>query len=412
MGAMAVLDQAERQRRLAVRHALAPAAKAAGPADAARRVVALHGTDPGSVFLAVAARTDPAAAPAAIEAALYEQRELIRMLGMRRTVFVVPAGLAPVVQASTMPRVAAAHRARLCTHLRESGFADPEPWLAEVEKSVLAALAARGGEASAAELAAAEPRLRTQLLLAPDKPYAARQNITSRVLIGLGAQGRIVRGRPSGSWLSQQYRWALADRWLAGTGRPGRADIAAGSLDQPGLTAEQAQAELARRWLAAFGPAPLADLAWWTGWPVTQARRAASTAGAVEIDLGPGTGLALADDLGLTPDPGPWTALLPALDPTVMGWADRSWFLGPHGPALFDRSGNAGPTIWQDGRIVGGWAQRPGGEVAIRLLADVGADGAARAEAEAARTGDWLASAGVRIIPRFRTPLERELSAA
>jgi hypothetical protein len=406
MGAMAVLDQAERRRRLAVRHALAPAAKAAGPADAASRVVALHGTDPASVFLAVAARTDPVAAPAAIEAALYEQRELIRMLGMRRTVFVVPAGLAPVVQAASMPRVAATQRARLCKLLRDAGFADPEPWLAEVEESVLAALAARGGIASAAELAADEPRLRTALLLAPGKPYEARQNITSRVLLGLGAQGRIVRGRPAGSWLSQQYRWALTSYWL-----PGPAAGAAGTLEQPGLTGEQAQAELARRWLAAFGPAPLADLAWWTGWPVTQARRAASAAGAVEAGLGPGTGLALPDDLGLTPDPGPWTALLPALDPTVMGWADRSWFLGPHGPALFDRSGNAGPSIWQDGRIVGGWAQRPGGEVAIRLLADVGAEGAARAEAEAARTGDWLARAGVRIIPRFRTPLERELSA-
>ena len=36
-------------------------------------------------------------------------------------------------------------------------------------------------------------------------------------------------------------------------------------------------------------------------------------------------------------------ALLPALDPTPMGYVERDWFLGPHAPALFDRSGNIGP---------------------------------------------------------------------
>ncbi|MCW2886272.1 MAG: hypothetical protein JWL58_3134, partial [Streptosporangiaceae bacterium] len=53
-------------------------------------------------------------------------------------------------------------------------------------------------------------------------------------------------------------------------------------------------------------------------------------------------------------------------------------------------------------------AQRPDGEIVLRLLEDVGADaeGAVRAEAErlTVRLGE------VRVTPRFRTPLERELS--
>jgi hypothetical protein len=102
-------------------------------------------------------------------------------------------------------------------------------------------------------------------------------------------------------------------------------------------------------------------------------------------------------------------ALLPALDPTVMGWSGREWYLGPHGPALFDRSGNPGPTVWLDGRIVGGWAQRQVGEIAYRLLEDVGADGVAAVEAAADRLSTWLGK--VRVTPRFRTPLERELIA-
>jgi hypothetical protein len=103
-------------------------------------------------------------------------------------------------------------------------------------------------------------------------------------------------------------------------------------------------------------------------------------------------------------------ALLPALDPTVMGWTGRAWYLGEHGPALFDRSGNAGPTVWADGRIVGGWAQREDGKVVHRLLEDVGAEASSAIADEAARLTEWLTP--VRVKPRFRTPLERELATA
>jgi hypothetical protein len=230
--------------------------------------------------------------------------------------------------------------------------------------------------------------------MAPGKSYQSTQTITSRVLLVLAAQGKLVRGRPIGTWLSQQYRWVLAEHWL----REQADEIGEGA----------AQAELARLWLAAFGPAPLADLKWWTGWTMTQARRAAAAIGAVEVGLADGTGLALPDDLESTDEPGPWAALLPALDPTVMGWSQRSWFLGPHAKALFDVNGNAGPTIWLNGRIVGGWAQRADGEIAIRLLEDVGADDKSLIDGEVERVGKWLAE--VRVIPRFRTPTERELT--
>ena len=142
---------------------------------------------------------------------------------------------------------------------------------------------------------------------------------------------------------------------------------------------------------------------------MTDVKRAVADVGAVEVDLGTGTGAGLPGDLGQTEDPGDWAALLPALDPTVMGWSDRSWFLGPHAKALFDTNGNAGPTVWLNGRIVGGWAHRAGGAIAIRLLEDVGGDAKALIDAESERVRTWLA--GVRVIPRFRTPTERELCA-
>jgi Winged helix DNA-binding domain len=399
-GGMHRIDVAERRRRLAVRHALAPAHRVGGtppdPAQVARQLVALHSTDPATVYLSVLARIAAAAPATLVDESLYERRELVRMLAMRRTVFVVPAESVAIMQASTTDRIAQDQRARLVKLLGEgTSVTNPEPWLADVERSILRALAERGGTSTAAELSAAEPRLKTTVVMAPGKSYQATQAITSRVLLVLAAQGLIVRGRPVGSWLSQQYRWVLAERWLRDT---------AG-----GIGAVAARAELARQWLAAYGPAPLADLKWWTGWTMADARRAVAEVDAVEVDLGGGIGAALPGDVEATDDPRDWAALLPALDPTVMGWSDRSWFLGPHAKALFDANGNAGPTVWLNGRIVGGWAQRADGAIAIRLLEDVGGDAKALVDAECERVQTWLA--GARVIPRFRTPTERELSA-
>ena len=93
------------------------------------------------------------------------------------------------------------------------------------------------------------------------------------------------------------------------------------------------------------------------------------------MDLDGQTGFVLPDDLEPTDAVPPWAALLPPLDPTTMGWSERGWYLGPHKADLFDTSGNAGPTIWWDGRIVGGWRQREGGDVELQLLEDIGAEG-------------------------------------
>ncbi|MHB1595271.1 MAG: winged helix DNA-binding domain-containing protein [Streptosporangiaceae bacterium] len=424
---MRSMTVAERRRRLAARHGLArqaahisgPAAGQAdsaqvgagrpgGPAAVARAMVALHATDPATVYLSIRARTDPPITAGEIEDSLYERRELVRMLAMRRTVFAVPAESVPIVQVSTSDRIGRDQRARLVRLLANAGVATrPEAWLADVEKSVLAALAARGGTATAAELSADEPRLKTTVLLAAGKRYQASQAITSRVLLVLAAQGEIVRGRPVGTWLSQQYRWALAGHWLpAPTGESmpdGPAQPAAAEGEQA------ARAGLARQWLAAFGPAPVADLKWWSGWTLTQVRKAVADCGAVEVEIAGATGAVLPDDLAPTGDPVPWAALLPALDPTVMGWQDRSWFLDPHGPALFDTFGNAGPTVWLNGRVVGGWAQRADGKIALRLFEDVGTEGRRMIDDEAGRLGAWLGE--VRVTPRFRTPTERSLTA-
>ncbi|CAM5683357.1 winged helix DNA-binding domain-containing protein [Streptomyces violaceorubidus] len=94
-----------------------------------------------------------------------------------------------------------------------------------------------------------------------------------------------------------------------------------------------------------------------------------------------------------------------------MGWQQRDWYLAPGlRPALFDGSGNVGPTVWWNGRVIGGWAQRADGEIVWRVLEGqgVGREAETAIAAEAARLASWVGT--TRITPRFRTPLERELS--
>ncbi|GAA1976251.1 winged helix DNA-binding domain-containing protein [Amycolatopsis minnesotensis] len=392
------IGAAQRRARLGVRHHLA--APGPSPEEITASLLALHATDPATVYLTVAARS-PGTVPD-VERALYEDRALVRMLGMRRTVFVFDVETAGIVQAACTDDVAVKEHRHLVKHLTELGHpepvADAEAWLAEVVESAARALGKRGA-AFAQDLTADEPRLKQQLRMAPGKPYESVGAITSRVLFLLAATGRAVRGRPRGSWLSTQYRWSTIEGWLGSA--------------LPEWQAEDARAELAKRWLRAFGPAPVTDLRWWTGWTAAQAKKALARLDVVEADLDGQQGIVLADDVDDTApvaEQPPWVALLPALDPTPMGWSDRGWYLGEHKEALFDRTGNIGPSVWSDGRIVGGWAQRPGGEVVFRLLSGVGAEAEAAIGAEADRLTRWLGE--TRVTPKFRTPLERELASS
>lgn len=375
------------------RHRLTPPDRAASALEATRSLVALHSTDPVTVFLSARARTS-GLAPADIERELYEERTLVRMLGMRRTLFVVPRELVAVVEAACTRAIAARERRRLEQMLVDSGISTrPAAWLGRASAAALRTLEAKG-EAFTTEVTADVPMLAKRIRVASGTRFEATQSAGSRVLQQLAMEGRIVRGRPRGSWLSGQYRWLPTAAWLPG--------------EIPRLEPEPARAELLRRWLAAFGPGTETDIRWWAGWTAREARSALAAVPHVDVDLGGVTGYALADDLERLPAPAPSAVLLPALDPTTMGWKERGWYLGPHAPVLFDTNGNAGPTVWWDGCVVGGWAQRKNGELAFRLLEDVGADAVESIESEAQRLSAWLGEARS---PRFPTPLQRELSA-
>jgi hypothetical protein len=359
-------------------------------------LVALHATDPASVYLSVLARSS-ASALTEVSAAMYQRRTLVRWMAMRRTLFLLPRADVPVVQAAISTPLAAVLRRRLISQLQRNGTEPPidrdlQTWLAGLQERVEHALHARGS-ATGAQLAADVPALRT--LIPPRAASDRPQNLTSAFLTMLSAQGRIVRGSPTGTWTSRHHRWEPVERWWA--------------QGMPELTTEQAQRELALRWLARFGPATVEDLQWWTGWNKTTVRSALRALPLEDVDLHGETGIALiADDLDDAGTAPPVAVLLPALDSTPMGWKRRDWFFGIPQHHVFDNRGNIGPTLWWDGEIIGSWAVATTGEIRTRVAADRGVEARTAIQGVAARLQARLE--GAVISPAIRTPLERSLS--
>jgi hypothetical protein len=105
--------------------------------DVARDLVGLHSTDAASVFLAARGRMRTTTVEA-IERDLYEKRTVVRILGMRRTVFVVPVDLVAVVHAAATTTIELGERRRLVQMLEQAGIArDGTKWLKRVQDATV-----------------------------------------------------------------------------------------------------------------------------------------------------------------------------------------------------------------------------------------------------------------------------------
>ncbi len=393
---MRTITVQERRRAMVRRHHLA--GDADGPEGVTRALIALHASDPASVYLSVLARS-AASTLGDVADAMYERRNLVRWMAMRRTLFVFAREDIPTVQAAVSTPLAAMLRRRLVSQLKRNGSEpvideDVDHWVTGLEDRVERALARRA-TATGAQLADDEPALKTLILArAPsDRP----QNVTTSLLTLMSADGRIVRGTPTGPWTSRQHRWEPISRWWP--------------RGLPPIDTSEAQRDLARRWLARFGPARTEDLQWWTGWNKTTTRRALRDLAIEEVNLHGQAGILLATPASEVADEAPdapTATLLPALDPTPMGWKTRDWFLGINPGHVFDRAGNIGPTLWWNGEIIGSWAVAPNGDLRTKVIADRGADAHAAIDRAASHLQARLN--GTALTPAIRTPLEQALT--
>jgi hypothetical protein len=390
------ISDGQRRARLAARHLLIPAARTDDVATIADSVVALHSTDPSTVYLSAMARMKTPTIEA-VSKALYDDRTVVRHHAMRRTLWVFTPQMARWAHAACTVAVANTQWKRLARMVEDTGLAtDGAAWATVAKADTLAALTSMG-TATARQLGKAVPALTEKLHMTVGGANVAIGGAHTRLLLNLGFDGVIVRGKPNGSWTNSEYPWSVTELWL-GEGIAGEEiDIGA--------------AELARHYLARFGPATIDDLQWWAGWTLGTTKRALAAIGAVAIDLDTGVGWISPDDVADEIEE-QWVAFLPALDPTTMGWKNRGWYLGDlakFGASVFDVNGNAGPTIWVDGRVVGGWAQRKSGEVLYELLVDVPARRAKAIANEAERVRHLIGDARVNV--RFPAPMQKSLLA-
>jgi hypothetical protein len=303
----------------------------------------------------------------------------------------------PATWGSASARVAGQQRAQLAKNVAAAGLAEgPDQvagWIDDAAAAVLAVLA-DGRPRTTREVRDLVPVLDGRIKIgAPEKKWGGDFPVGAWVMTMLGAEGRVVRATNAGHWRLNKPTWTMTRTWLG--------------ADAEALPEREGYAVLVRRWLATFGPGTENDVVWWLGATKTIVRRALADVGAVQVGLdGGATGWVLPDDTDPAEPVEPWAALLPTLDPTVMGWKERAFYLDPADtPYLFDSNGNAGNTAWWDGRIVGCWVQDDDARVHLVLRDDVGAKARTALEVEAERLTSWLD--GVRITNVYASPQMR-----
>lgn len=304
-------------------------------------VVGVQATFPTTPYGALATRL-PGFSRDQLDRALYERRSLARFRCMRGAMFVVRTGTLPVLHAATARQVVR-HARRFAEYrgVTQAAYARLTPL-------VLDALA--GSPATTTEL-------RTRL------PVDADLGATLSLM---AAEGLLLRDRPVSGWTGRRTRFAVLSEALPG-------------IDLHSSDEESADTDLVRAYVRAFAPVTLADVAWWTGLGRNRSSRALERLEdeVVAVRLAGDAREYLAhsadtDELGwagLTATPS--VHVLPALDPCVMGYADKGRFVTDAArPWVFDRAGNSTAVVMIDGRIAGVWdtVAEPSATVLVHLF--------------------------------------------
>ncbi|WGJ86292.1 winged helix DNA-binding domain-containing protein [Gordonia sp. SMJS1] len=380
-----LISDSQRRTRLMRRQHLDVSSRAADSVEAAATMVGLHATTPSTVHLAAWARVCPELSRESVDAALYDDRSLVKHLAMRRTLFVFPRDILAESVGALGPRISASERTNMLRDLRRSpDFDDPEGWIETARQAVLAELA--GGESlTSTELRERLPALDGYISHGAGTTWAGRAPMGPRVLNMLDAEGAIVRGPNRLRWHLSRPAWTSMPLWLG--------------EDLPPMSVHDGHCALIGRWLRTYGPGTETDLVWWLGSTKTAVRAALAELETVQVDLeGGGVGHVLPDDLpdgtgvdGTGDEPvEPQAVLLPELDPTTMGYKERGFYLRGHAPQVFDSAGNGGQTAWWDGRIVGGWYRRADSTIDVVPLEPLSREARRALDARAEELAAWL----------------------
>jgi hypothetical protein len=327
--------RALRRRRSAAQ--LLGADGAPGPEAAVRRLLAVQAQDLRAARLALRARiARPAQATARDVDRLLDDGQLVVGWLLRGTLHLVDRDDYGWLLGLTAPTQATTTRRRLA----EEGVAPDD--------------ADRAVQLVRRALAADGPLTRAQLgerLRSAGIPTAGQ---ALPHLLGLAAQRGVVLRGP----VREEGQAFVLARDALGANPP---------TSLQGDARSAALKELARRYLAGHGPATPGDLAAWSGLPLRDARAGIAALGTGVTGAGAG-GLIALQPVGPAP-PAPPPRLLPAFDPYLLGWKDRSFAVAvADRQAVHPGGGIVRPTAIVDGHVAATWRRDDAGGIKVDPL--------------------------------------------
>jgi len=334
-------------------------------------IYGLHATAPTTPYVSLFARTRGFTRDT-LDEELYVKRTLGKIRCVRTTVHVLPKETIPIAFAATKSIVGPNSE----NFLRYTGGVTKRQY-EETSKAILEML--RGKGLSTLDI---KKRLGTKLNISP-------------IVNLMCDQGLLMRGRSDKGWKSNTHTYFLFSDYFPG-------------MDLNAVDTAQARETTVRQYLAAYGPATVKDISWWSGFTMTEVRRILQTlareTGEVEIPELKGSYVMLTMDMAdlkrFEPPSRPVVNLLPALDPYVQGYKERERYLdNQHYNLAFDRSGNSTSTILVEGRVAGVWdfSDKPWPTVKIFMFHDLEKKVLRVVESRARAIGEFIGDKAVAI---------------
>lgn len=279
-------------------------------------LLAVQAQDLNSARLALRARSSGLTAEVVDRALTVDRSLVVAWLG-RGTLHLVHRDDYPWLLALTAPSRATSNRRRL----RQEGVSsdDAERAVSLIEKALI-----EEGPLTRAELG-----VRMAAFEIPTAGQATPHLVMHATLRGITVLGPLKDGIQA---------FVLTEDWLGA-----RPNLAAAD-DRPA-----ALSRLAERYVRGHAPAEPADLAVWTGLSLRDARAAFDLLGNQKAVDGEAAGSS--------------ARLLPAFDPYLLGWKDRSFMVEEaHMRRVHPGGGVLRATVVTDGKAVGTWSHRRDGE--------------------------------------------------
>jgi hypothetical protein len=289
-------------------------------------IFGLHATGATTPFLSLHSRMNQFRKKILIKE-LTEERSIGKLRCVRRTIYIIPKKMLPVVFAATKKMQ------WINSDLYKKYLGVNEGEYNEISKRIQKLIDNRG-------LSAKEIK----------NEITTKANISSIINL-MCDQGLIYRGFPKSGWKSNLHTYYNFKHYFP--------DI---NLDT--YKEKDAQKMLIKKYIKVFGPVTLRDIVWWTGFKTTTVKQIIEEINddlrEIKVDKLDGTLIVEKNDLKKLSDlkfPKKHVInILPLLDPLVMGYKQRDRFFEQSNyNYFFDKSGNATNTILLNGRNIGVW---------------------------------------------------------